>query len=228
MPDLCILNDLKDWLQIDASDTSQDARLQRLITATSADFLNRINRPGFMPEGDYTELVEIVNWNSESRLEDVFLTNWPVNSVTCVTINNADVPEFDPAQPDLLGWVFDGALPPEQRQKITMRGLMWPVFQSWFSPRRSIVRPAPFCVNVTYSGGYADTPADVSQAVIEWIAFKKGLAELQGADQTTQWIQMGQYQQNSMIAASSLKAQAMGMPQGVADVIMQYRRPVAG
>jgi hypothetical protein len=228
MPDLCVLADVKDWLQIDSSDSSQDARLQRLITATSADFMNRINRPGLMPDSDYTELVEVMNWQTESRLEDVFLSNWPVNSVSCVTINDVDLPEFDPDTPDVLGWVFNDALPPEARQKITLRGLYWPIFGSWLTPRRSILRPAPMRVNVTYTAGYDAAPADVTQAVIEWIAFKKGLAELQGADQTSQWIQMGQFQQNTMIASSALKAASVDMPTSVAQVIMQYRLSVVG
>lgn len=222
--DLCQLADLKDWLQIDPGDTSQDSRLTRLIAATSADFLNRINRPGFAPSDSYSELVEVSNWRSESRLLDVFLTNYPVNDVTSVTINEVTLPAFDPAKPDVLGWVFDPELPPEQRQKIILRGVLG--FQSWFSPRHSIVRPDNLRVLVEYDAGYDTAPADVTQAIIEWIAFKKGLAELQGADQTTQWVQMGQYQQNSMIAGSTFKAQAMSMPQSVEDVINQYRRPV--
>jgi hypothetical protein len=226
--DLCQIGDLKDWLQIDPTDASQDTRLTRLITATSADFLNRINRPGFAPSTTYTELVEVMNWQTESRLEDVFLTNYPVNAVTSVTINEVTLSEFDPTQPDVLGWVFDDTLPPESRQKITLRGLFWPIFQSWFSPRRSIVRPDPVRVQVAYDAGYDEIPADVTQAVIEWIAFKKGLSQLQAADQTNEWVQMGQYQQHTPVAASSLKAMAVGMPQSVADVIEQYRRPVIG
>lgn len=226
--DLCQLSDVKDWLQIDPGDSSQDARLSRLITATSADFLNRINRPGFAPAADYTELVEVMNWQTESRLENIFLSNYPVNSVASVTINEVTLAEFNPATPDVFGWEFDDTLPPEQRQTITLRGLFWSVFQSWFSPRHSIVRPEALRVQVEYNAGYAAAPADVAQAIIEWIAFKKGLSELQSTDQTTQWIQMGQYQQNSMIAGSTIKAQQMGMPQSVADVIAQYRRPVVG
>jgi hypothetical protein len=226
--DLCELSDVKDWLQIDPNDTSQDARLTRLITATSADFLNRINRPGFAGAEDYTELVEVMNWQTESRLEDVFLTNYPVNSVTSVTINEVTLPQFDSTQPDVFGWVLDDTLPPESRQKITLRGLFWPIFQSWFSPRHSIVRPDPVRVQVAYEAGYDEIPADVTQAVIEWIAFKKGLSQLQAADQTNEWVQMGQYQQHTPVAASSLKAMAVDMPASVEQVIAQYRRPVIG
>jgi hypothetical protein len=222
MPDLCVLADLKDWLQIDLTDVSQDARLQRLITAISADFVNRINRPGFMPDSDYTELIEVMNCQSESRFQEIFLSNWPVNSVTCVSLNDVDLPEFDSLAPEVLGWVFDDTRAPESRQSITLRGLHWPV------PRCSPYRPAPLRVKVSYTAGYDEVPADVAQAVIEWAAFKKGLAELQSADQSTQWVQMGQFQQNSSIATSSLKASAVDMPISVAQVISQYKRPVTG
>jgi hypothetical protein len=228
MPDLCALSDLKDWLQIDPSDTSQDVRLQRLITATSADFMNRINRPGFMPSASYTELVEVMNWQTESRLEDIFLSNWPITSVSAVTINDITLAAFDPTTPDVFGWVFDATLPPEARQKITLRGLFWPLFETWFTPRRSILRPAPMRVNVTYVGGYSDPPADVSQAVIEWIGFKKGMAELQGASLTNQSIYLGAYRQDSMVANSSLKASTIDMPASTAYVIAQYKRPIIG
>ena len=117
MPDLCVLSDLKDWLQVDATDTSQDVKLQRLISATSADLLNRLNRPGFAPSANYTELVEVMNWQQESRLEDIFLSNYPVNSVSAVTINEVTLAAFDPTQPDVMGWVFDATAPPEARQK---------------------------------------------------------------------------------------------------------------
>lgn len=228
MGDLCQLDDVKDWLQIDRTDSTQDARLARLIAATSADFVNRINRPGFAGAEDYTELVEVANWQSESRLEDVYLTNYPVNSVTSVTINEVTLAEWDSTQPDLLGWFFDDTLPPESRQKITLRGLSWPVFQSWFSPRRSIVRPEPVRVQVSYEAGYETIPADVTQAVIEWIAFKKGFADLQGADLTAQSIYLGQFRQDSMVANSVMKAMTMDMPASVEQVIAQYRRPVIG
>lgn len=225
---LCTLDDVKDWLGIDPTDTSQDSKLSRLITATSADFLNRINRPGFTPNSSYAEMVEVMNWQTESRLEDIFLSNWPITAVSQVTINDIVLAEFDPATPDVLGWVFDETLPAEARQKITLRGLFWPLFETWFTPRRSILRPAPMRVQVTYSGGYDDIPEDVSQAIIEWIGFKKGMAELQGASQTNQSIYLGAYRQDSMVANSSLKASTIDMPSSVAQVIAQYKRPVIG
>ena len=226
IPDLCTLEEVKDYLGIKDDDTTQDVRLKRTITACSADFLNRIRRPGIVPTSDYSELVRVTNWQTEERLKDIFVNNWPINFVTSVTINDLVLPQYDPDRPDLLGWLFDLDLPDEERQYLTLRGLYWPIFETWLSPRRPIYRPAPMRVQVVYNAGYATVPADITEAIIEWVGYKKGLRELQMHDQTEQWVQLGQFQQNNMIATSTLKVSELDMPESVARVISVYERPV--
>jgi hypothetical protein len=223
---LCSIEAVKDHLNIDATDSTQDAQLNRVILATSANFLNMIRRPGFYPSRNRTTVIEVDNWQTESRMEDLFLPHYPINSVTSVTINELVLPELDPTTPDVLGWVFDPTQPDEDRQKLTLRGLYWPIFETWMSPRRPIYRPSPMRVTVVYNAGYTDVPADVEQAIVEWVAYKKGLRELQAMDQTTQWLQLGQFQQNTSIASSTLKASTIAMPTSVSDVISIYQRPV--
>jgi hypothetical protein len=81
---------------------------------------------------------------------------------------------------------------------------------------------------VAYVGGYAGDviPEDVRGAVIEWVGYKKGLGDLQQKDQSAQWLQIGQFQQNTSIASSSVKFSSIDMPSSVGSVIEKYRRPV--
>jgi hypothetical protein len=225
-PSLAELENVKEYLGISLTDTSQDATLSRWIQSVSADFLNRIKRPGLLPPMDYTDYILMTNWKVEDREKDLFLKNWPVNRIASVTINEVVVPPYDFTDPTTLGWFFDPTLPDEERQYITLKGLVWPVFQSWFTPRRPIYRPAPMRIQIAYNGGYSSVPFDIEEAVIEWVAYKKGLSQLQSADQTEQWIQLGQYQQKNMIAESTLKLSGMDLPASVEAVIQVYERPV--
>ena len=225
--ELCRLESVKDYLGISLSDTSQDKVLRRWIRSCSRDFIGRIRRPNLLLTADYSELVRVMNWQTEERLKDIFVSNWPINWVTSVTINDTVLPEYDPDKPDVLGWTFDAAMPSENRQYITLRGLYWPIFETWLSPRRPIYRPSPMRVYIGYNAGYSDVPEDIEEAIIEWVAYKKGLRELQMHDQTEQWVQLGQYQQNNMIATSTLKMSELDLPASVASVIEVYQRPVS-
>jgi hypothetical protein len=98
----------------------------------------------------------------------------------------------------------------------------WPSF----GLRHSIYRPSPLRINVHYMAGYDEVPPDVEQAIIEWVAFLRGFRELQSTDQTTQWIQLGSYQQNTSIATSTQKASAIVAPESVMAVIQGYTRPI--
>jgi hypothetical protein len=224
MPDLVDIEDVKDWLGLTDADTSEDTKLERLVTAVSADFLSRIRRPGFSPAANYTETQEIANWQ---HMTDVFLRNYPVNSVASVTINEQDLPEFDPDQPEIPGWVFDNTRDPESRQAITLRGCG---SSEAFSPRRSIYRPSPMRVAVAYNGGYAadSIPANVQQALIEWIAWKRGVSQLNAENQTAQSLYIGTYRQDTMVSNATLKASQMDMPETVSNVIELYKRPIVG
>jgi hypothetical protein len=225
-PNLAELEDVKGYLGIALTDTSQDANLSRWIQSVSADFLNRIKRPGLLPPMDYTDYHLLTNWKVEDREKDVFLKNWPVNRIASVTINEYAVSPWDPTNPTQLGWFFDPTLPDEERQFLTLKGFIWPVFQSWFSPWRPIYRPAPMRMQISYNGGYSSVPYDIEEAIIVWVAFKKGLSELQANDQTEQMVRLGQYEQNNMIAAATIRTSSMDMPESVKSVISVYERPI--
>jgi hypothetical protein len=216
-PYLTTVSDLKGWFQIDDSDTSMNSDLRRQIAATSTDFLLRIRRPGLVPAANYSELIELQNWVSASQFLDVFPKNYPINSVASVTLNETDVPLYDPATPEKLGWLFDATAFPEDRHKITLRGLFWPMTDVWMQPIR---------INVQYNGGYSVVPPDIAQAISEWCGYKKGLAQLQGQNQTAQSIYIGQYRQDMMVANSTFKAQTIDIPESVCKVIDLYTRPL--
>jgi len=206
-PDLCTLDMVRQYLEIPDDQTDEDDKFRRWITACSADFLRRIRRPGFFPSRNYTESGTVFEGQ-------IFLRNYPINSVTSVTVATGALPLIDPAtvfDPSLahLGYIFQPLLDEEERQSLFILGCddMTPV-------------------QVTYNGGYNEIPADVSEAIAEWVGYKKGFAELQAKDQTSQWLQLGQYQQNEMIAGSTMKASEIDMPQSVASLISIYKMPI--
>lgn len=225
---LCELTDLKQHLGISPTDTSNDAWLNRLILATSNDFLTSIRRPQAFIAMDHKDTIDVRNCQSESHREDVFLRHYPINTIASVTINTLPFPVYDESNPALPGYFFDKELPDEERQKITLMGFYYPMFAIWPSLFRSIYRTPLARVIVEYNAGYQEIPPDVSQAVIEWVAFKKGMSELQRKDQTTEWLQLGQMQAHISTAATTLKINGICMPDSVAGVIEKYERPIVG
>lgn len=222
MPDLCTLTDVKTWLGIVDTDTTQDTNLQRLITSVSADFIGQIRRLAFFPSGGHVERITSY-FQPESLSQDIFLKHYPVTAVASVTVNETALAAFNNATPTIPGWLLDDELDPEESQKITLMGVCLP---NWGGSRHSIYRPPAARLVVTYTAGYASVPADVAAAVVEWVGYKKGFGELQGKDQSEQWLQIGQFQQNTSIATSTVKFSGLSMPGSVADVIERYRRPV--
>lgn len=222
MPDLCSLDDVKTWLGLGTDANPLDETLQRLISAKSADFLGRIRRPGFTPELLHTDTINVSNWQTDPP-QEIFLRHYPVAQITSVSINGVDIDEFNEATPATPGWFFDTELDYEDRQKISMIGFCPPA-----GARTSAYRPGSARVVVTYVGGYPGDiiPEDVVEAVIEWVGYSKGLSELQQKDQSAQWLQIGQFQQNTSIATSSVKFSGIDMPMSVQTVIAKYQRPV--
>jgi len=205
---LCSLARAKEWLGLSDSQNDEDKKLTRLITACSVSFMNAIRRPNFYKADDYDESSWIVN----RRAGDVFVLNWPINSVTSVEVNGQTVPLLDPVVVNNTSYSLDLELAEEQRQMITLHGF-------WDSRVN---------VRVKYNGGYGSPPDDVQQAIAEWVAYKRGLAQLQAKDQTSQWVQLGQFQQNVSIATSTLKASEIDMPESVASCVSYYERPIVG
>jgi hypothetical protein len=210
LPPLCKLDDVKTWLGI--TDTSSDELLNRLITATSLEFANEIRRPDFAPRNAWID--RIVG----NGMPDLYLNHYPIMSIASVTINGETQDESDGTT---SGWYFDNTLPPEDRQKLTMVGSCWPLVCS------SSSYPALPNIIVNYDAGYeADAiPADVSQAIIEWIGWKRGYSQLQAQNQASvSWMQLGQYQQSITAGTSTLNASGIVMPESVSQVIQRYAR----
>jgi hypothetical protein len=225
MADLCQLDDVKIWLGISLADTSSDALLSRLISAVSADFLNEIGRPELAPAADYTETIfrrpELLESGGfdYSRLarQEIFLRRYPVNSIASVTVNDNAITEvIDPTLDS--GWWFDPTRQPEDRQKILLIGHWYPIFNIPFAWMPNIV--------VVYNGGYADVPAAIVQAVIEWVAFRRGQGQLQQLDQSDGAQKIGDYEELSAASTLALRVLAASLPDNVQRVIDQYRRVV--
>lgn len=211
MPDLCSLDDVRQYLQIADDDTSQDDELQRVITATSAQLLNEIRRTDLYPQSSYTDRV---HGNGQN---EIFLKHYPVVSITSVTYSGVTQDESDGTT---AGWFFDQELAtnqPEDSRKILLYGLCWE--KPYWQPH-----PIPNIV-ISYEAGYSAVPEDIRQAVIEWVGFKRGFSQLQQQDQTSvTWQQIGATQEGVTVATSTLKAAEMDMPESVRAVIEKYYR----
>jgi hypothetical protein len=232
MADLCLLADVKTWLGI--TDDLSDPLFERLISAVSADFLNEIGRPELTPAADYTETIfrrdDLRAANDGFDLyraarKEIYLRRYPVNSIASVTVNDNVIPEVvDPTTDS--GWWFDPTRNPEDRQKVYLIGHWYPVFAIPWTWMPNII--------VEYNGGYdpIDEPEDepvptpITQAVIEWVAFRRATGQMQGLDQTSGGVKLGDYDNQTPVSVLTSKILAMPLPDSVQRVIDQYRRPV--
>lgn len=228
MADLTTLANVKAWLKI--TDTSLDTLLTRLITATSADFLNEIRRPDLLPEVEYTERLfrredfprpAQHDYDFYHRAHQaMFLRHYPVNSITSVTVNGDAVnAATDPATD--TGYWIDLTRSPEDRQKVFLLsdgGLWYPGFnEPWvFMPDIVII----------YKGGYTTVPPAIEQAVIEWVSFRRGQSQLQQLDQSAGGERIGDYELVGQVIDNTMTAVEAEIPVNVQRVIDQYRRPV--
>ena len=149
MPDLTSLAAVKSWLGGTASLVfTADALLGDLIAATSADFLRAVARPDLL-ERDYIE----------NRIGDgsvrLVLRHWPVTGITSLKIGAAAIPQ---QAAGVDGWYFDTGADPERDFVVYLSGAL--TFQD----------AAP--VAIAYKAGYPLPPADIAQAVTEWVAFR--------------------------------------------------------
>src|SRR5262249_39647263 len=96
--DLTTLSNAKAWLNIPATQTSEDALLTRLVTAESLLFLQAINRAN-LNQASYTEK------RNGSGGSTLMVRNYPIISVQSLTIDTVSIP----ASPDGVraGYVFD-------------------------------------------------------------------------------------------------------------------------
>lgn len=169
MPDLTTLIDVKRWLAVSVTDSVADGILGALIAATSADFLRAIDRTDLLAAA-YTE---VRDGDGGNRLT---LRHWPITAVTSVNIAGATVP----ASSDRItpGYYVESDLDAERRMYLRLT-------TGAFTDGARIV--------VAYTGGYDAAPADVAQAVTDWVVARfKGRAGIgmtaqrePGGDQVT-------------------------------------------
>ena len=139
MPDLTTLDNVKAWLPDMAAVTSSDALLSRLISAASQAVCVYTGRGGF----DVEAYAEVYDGAGRSTL---LLRQWPAVAVTSVAVSCGAPPDAFSLEPPLAG---GGA------QRLTLERGVFP---------RGVAN-----VTVSYTAGYATTPLDVEQAVIELV-----------------------------------------------------------
>ncbi len=137
--DLTTLDNVKAWLPDMASVTAYDPILSRLITAASNAVCVYTGRSSFDVES-YSEL-----YDGRAR-PFIVLRQWPALSVSSVFVGSS----FEP-QP----WTLEPPVAGGGAQKLMLERGAFP---------RGVSN-----VTVTYQAGYAVTPADVEQAVIELV-----------------------------------------------------------
>jgi len=205
---LCELDDLKGWLGLEDDNTEDDV-LNRLIESTSADFLREIRRPDFAPTAEFTDRIP------GSGSSELFLRHYPIQEISSVFVNGTEIEEsFDGITAP--GYFFDDQATPEDRQKIILVGSVW--------ARTCYGIPN---VVVEYDAGYPadEIPPDVTQAVIEWIGWKRGYSQLQQQNQAdVTWQQLGEYQSAFSAGKATLQASAFSTPQSVGDVLAKYMK----
>jgi hypothetical protein len=207
MPDLCKLDDVKDWLELAANNTAPDKRLARLIAAVSADFLREIDRSDFYPARDYVDVFDGADPRRHRYLQDnlqharrqLVLSHRPINSVASVTIDGTDVPASDGATD---GYWFDRDDDSESRTTLRIIGNSIPI-----RTRAQII--------VRYNAGYTEVPADVEQAVIDWVAYRYRGKEFIG--QTSKNLGDGQ----------TVNFQQVYAPETTKSVILRYSQQIS-
>ena len=139
MPDLTTLDNVKAWLPDMAQVTASDALLARLITAASQAVCVYTGRSGFGAQ-DYSEA-----YDGAAR-PVLVLRQWPVLQVEGVGFSDGASPS---------GFSLEAPLAGGGAQRLTLTQGVFP---------RGVSN-----VTVTYQAGYAATPPDVEQAVIELV-----------------------------------------------------------
>lgn len=149
--DLCTLPQVREWLTLATAQIGDNDLLTRLITACSAGIKDYVQRP--LLSASYTESY---NGTGTSRL---VLRNFPITAVTSLLIGNVAVTQAP--NPTAYGFLFDGDV------------LYLSTAGAATAPNVGNIFPAGNQnVQVVYTAGYADTPDDIVQACVEFVAYK--------------------------------------------------------
>ena len=162
--DLTTLQTLKDWLPITSTNTSDDATIGRLITATSQDFMRATKRPDLL-QADYAE----VRLGDGSKRFPLY--HWPIVFVQSLIIGGLPYAVAESPDKILPGWFIDQDIDPERISNLWLAG--------------GLVFTDNQPIEIGYTAGYLPTylpygptdgqillPEDIEQAVIDWCTYR--------------------------------------------------------
>ncbi len=192
--DLTTLAAVKEWLNIPTATTTSDAILQRLVTNISAQMQTWMSRN--IKQASYTE-----TYNGSGTPMQA-LRNTPILSVQSLAINGVVVPQA--STPTSYGYLFDENL-------LYLVGAIFPQ-STYFGQGGSFPQNAQNVV-VSYTAGYAEVPADLAQACIEWVGYAYRSRDRIGMS-------------SGAIAGQSVGYITGTMPDSVKSAIQQYKRVV--
>ncbi|MCY6957883.1 head-tail connector protein [Clostridium brassicae] len=162
---LVTLEELKQWLNIDQSDTSKDIILNIYINGVSEMIIGMIGR-NILAE-DHIEKYAGTNSNA------LILKNYPINSVTSIKyiIDNAVYRELDSTEYDI-----------NSKSGILYKDLVWGKIggSSLMSQRINYPRRH---IRIEYNAGYAEVPADLKLLALQLIKSQLGIDSSEGASQ---------------------------------------------
>jgi hypothetical protein len=197
--DLTILENVKTWLPISTTNNADDGSLMRLITAVSMDFMRATRRPDLLL-ADYTEVHQ---GDGGTRL---VLFHWPIASIDTLTIGGVTIPKS--ADKVAAGFYVDQDIDPERVWQIYLNGYTFldgAAVQAGYSA--GYVQPGQ-----GLQGGQIALPADIEQAVIDWIGYRyKGRPNV------------GVTMRKSS-EGESVQPEQVDAPPNVLQVIERYRR----
>jgi outer membrane receptor for Fe3+-dicitrate len=151
--DLTTLANAKQWLNVGT--TTDDALLTRLVSAASQFVQTYMNRT--IPSASYTEK------RTGSGSNTLALANYPVTAVNSLVIANVAIsPSSDGVQ---AGYVFDDRF-------IYLIGNAYAASAFPGAAPNHFPKWPPKFVQINYTAGFASTPLDIEQAVLELVGLR--------------------------------------------------------
>ncbi len=213
--DLTTLAAVKAWLAANgtpaSTNTSDDGNIQACITAASLYWLLRLDldsvlvfdHEGNITTGSQSPLVQPVTWDEwmdGNGAQRIWLRNTPIQTVSLVQVGEpgfgCPVPKTVPPSVGFApGWLID-----QSRKTLVLRGF----YRFWRGLQN---------VNVAYTGGYVQTPADIALGTTKMVALSY---------KQKQWI--GQRSQAMAQGAGTVTYDGLVIPKDVEHLIQMYTR----
>lgn len=159
MTTLCQIADVKTYLGI--TNATEDANLTALIAAASAWIENYCNR--VFSQATYTET------RNGNNARGIYLYQSPITAVSSVTVDGVSIPAA--ASSRNFGFVFD-----DETVYIQPGIFIAPIVVSGPFGLPDRFERGVQNVTVTYTAGYAVIPADLVQACVELVVWKRAKA----------------------------------------------------